>query len=98
MKNRFRGIAAIISSVACYGLFGTLAKFMGPSFGSFSQNWVRNLLVLIFVLIYAGVARLNWKKIAKKGLGWMIAWTLSGSVNTILLYVSFNNIPIGTAY
>lgn len=98
MKSGFRGIAAIIAAVACYGLFGTLAKFMGQSFGSFSQNWIRNLLVIVIIVTYARLSGVRWKKIAPQDWRWMLAWTLSGSANTILLYIAFNHIPIGTAY
>lgn len=98
MNNRLKGTISIISAVACYGLYGTFAKMMGTSFGNFTQNWVRNLLVLIFILFYSKIARLHWKGIRGRDIKWMLAWTLSGSLNTILLYISFNNIPIGTAY
>lgn len=98
LANRSSGIVSIIFAVACYGLFGTLAKFVGTNFGAFTQNWVRNFLVVVLISIFALLAKHKWKPVEKKDIGWMLAWTLSGAFNTILLFIAFNNIPIGTAY
>ncbi len=97
-KYQVKGVASIIVAVACYGMFGTLAKFVGLEFGAFTQNWVRNAFVMTFIGIFALVSRKKWKMPSRKDVKWMIAWTLSGAFNTILLFLAFNNIPIGTAY
>lgn len=98
MSDKSKGTSSIILSVAGYGLFGVLAKFVGTSFGPFTQNWVRNGLVMILITAFAIVTDQKWRRISSKNIKWMLAWTLSGSLNTVLLFVSFNNIPIGTAY
>lgn len=98
INNKFKGTASIVLAVACYGMFGALAKFVGNSFGPFTQNWFRNSLVMIFIILFAAITHQKWKIIDKKDYKWMAAWTLSGSINTVLLFISFNNIPIGTAY
>ncbi len=98
MNNKLKGTISIILAVAGYGMFGTLAKFSGSLFGPFTQNWIRNGLAALFIAILAVITSQKWKRVENKDFKWMLVWILSGTFNSVLLFVAFNHIAIGTSY
>lgn len=100
MKNKnIIGALYILLAVIFYGLYGILSRFIGESFGSFSQNAVRSIII-VFILFSNLLLNKNikWIKIVKKDIKWFLIWGLSGSITMVLLFVAFNNLPISTAY
>ncbi len=98
MNNKLKGTTSIILAVASYGMFGTLAKFSGSLFGPFTQNWIRNGLAALFIAAFALITSQKWKRVEKRDFKWMLIWILSGTLNSVLLFVAFNHIAIGTSY
>lgn len=94
----FRGSSFIVLSTMAYGLYGVWSRLIEGNFGAFSQNWVRNLLL---GLIYGSIllmSRKKWKNIERRDLKWFVVWGLSGTATTILTFIVFNNLPLGTSY
>lgn len=98
MNNKLKGTISIILAVAGYGMFGTLAKFSGSLFGPFTQNWIRNGLAALFIAVLAKVTSQKWRPVENKDFKWLLIWILSGTLNSVLLFIAFNHIAIGTSY
>lgn len=97
MNQSSRGSISIILAAASYGLYGIYSRYIGESFGEFSQSWTRNSIILLILGIYLIFSR-SWKRIDSKHKKWMILWPLSDVFSIILLYITFNNLSIGTSY
>lgn len=91
------GVISLFVATVLYGLYGTYSRLIGIDFGVFTQNWARNLIVLLLISIVLFIKRL-WKPIQKKDIPWMLAWILSGTGSVVGIFIAFNKIPIGTAY
>ena len=96
--HRFRGMSALLTATVFYGMYGIFSRFIGEDFGAFYQNWVRNLIVAFFCLLAIWAKREQLVKIKKQDTKWVIFWLLSGSWVTVLTFVAFNNLNIGTTY
>lgn len=96
--NRFRGMSALLTATVFYGLYGIFSRFIGEEFGAFNQNWVRNLIVAFFCLLAILVKREQLVRIKKQDIKWVVFWLLSGSWVTVLTFIAFNNLNIGTTY
>lgn len=97
MNTTLKGSLFIVLAAASYGLYGIYARLIGQNFGEFSQSWTRNTIILILLGLFLLVTR-TWKKIERKDWKWMILWPLSDVVSIVLLYITFNNLSIGTSY
>lgn len=98
MKNQNLGALSLFTAAGFYGTYGILSRLIGSSFGNFSQNWARNLGVLIIILV---VIYIRGSKILiprKQDLKWIVLWFMSGSWVTVLTFIGFNNLQIGTTY
>jgi drug/metabolite transporter (DMT)-like permease len=93
-----KGASALIFAALVYGSFGSLTRLIGLDFGAFAQNAFRNVFVVLMVLSYFLFAGKRFSKFRKKDIKWIISWGLIGSINMILLFISFNNLAIGTTY
>jgi drug/metabolite transporter (DMT)-like permease len=97
-KNYGTGTVSIITATAIYGMYGVFAKLIGEEFGSFTQNWVRNLVVVLIVGIIAIITKKKWKSFSRKNIKWVLTWTLCGSLDTVISFTAFNRLQIGTTY
>ncbi len=97
MSTTYKGSLFIIFATVSYGLYGIYSRLIGQRFGEFSQSWTRNIIILIILGLFL-IATRTWKKIERKDLKWMILWPLSDVVSIVLLYITFNNLSIGTSY
>lgn len=97
MSTTHRGTLFILLATASYGLYGIYSRLIGQSFGEFSQSWTRNTIILVILGIFIYFSK-SWKKITRKDYKWMILWPLSDVVSIVLLYITFNNLSIGTSY
>lgn len=98
MKNKnLLGIGSLVSATFIYGFFGILTRIVGFTFALFFQNWVRNLLSVLLLIIPLVVFK-QWSNIRKKDFKWMVARSVAGIVCFIGSFVAFYFIPIGTAY
>lgn len=84
-------------AAASYGLYGVYSRQLGHSFGEFSQSWTRNTIIIILLGLFLFLTK-RWKVVERKDLKWMILWPLSDVVSIVLLYITFNNLSIGTSY
>src|SRR3990167_1141931 len=98
MKNPKLGAISLFSAAGFYGLYGIFSRLIGTSFGSFSQNWARNLIVLILISLVIFIRKTKLITVRKKDLKWILLWFLSGSWVTVLTFIAFNNLQIGTTY
>ncbi|KKQ98570.1 MAG: hypothetical protein UT24_C0009G0070 [Candidatus Woesebacteria bacterium GW2011_GWB1_39_12] len=98
MKNQKFGAISLFTAAGFYGLYGIFSRLIGTSFGSFSQNWVRNLIVLALIAGVIVIRKTKLLAIRKEDLKWIILWLLSGSWVTVLTFIAFNNLQIGTTY
>ncbi|MFC1780360.1 DMT family transporter [Patescibacteria group bacterium] len=94
----FKGSSFIVLSTIAYGLYGVWSRLIESNFDAFSQNWVRSLLLLAIYGSILLISRKKWKKIEKKDIKWLALWGLSGTCTTILTFIVFNNLPLGTSY
>lgn len=97
LNKKTQGIAILFLTSALYGLYGIYARFISLQFDVFTQNWVRNLIVVILTIILFFLFKQRWKKIEKKDIPWIAGWVGCDILFVIALFVSFNNLPIGTA-
>ena len=97
MSKKIIGITFLLTSSLFYGLYGIFYRSIG-AFGPFSQGWVRNLLIIIFVSILFLIDKAKWKKIEKRDLKWFLIWILPASIQPILTFIAFNHLPIATTY
>lgn len=90
-------MSLLVSTTALYGLYGIYARIIALEFTVFTQNWVRNVFVLVLAIILTIIFKQHWRKIAKKDLPWILAWVLCDIFFVIAIFISFNNLSIGTA-
>lgn len=98
MNKKLVGSGAIILAVMLYGLYGVYSRLIGIEFGAFAQNYCRSAILSLILISYFAMRRKEWRKIEKKDIMWLIFWILPSSVTMILLFVTFNNLAIGTSY
>lgn len=98
MRKELKGALSLILAVVLYGMYGVYSRKIGLDFGAFSQNWIRNLIIVAILAVYFFLNKKDWVKIKKEDIGWMSMWALSGAGVMVLLFVVFNYIPIGTSY
>lgn len=98
MKNRKFGVLSLFTVGAMYGLYGIYSRLIGSAFGDFNQNWLRNIIVAIIAGMIIFVSRSTIKPLLRKDIKWIIIWFLSGSWVTVLTFIAFNHLKIGTVY
>lgn len=98
MKNPKLGAISLFIAACFYGLYGILSRLIGSSFGNFSQNWTRNLIVLVIILFVIAIRKIKLLSIRKKDIKWIVVWFLTGSWITVLTFIGFNNLQIGMTY
>lgn len=81
-----------------YGMYGVYSRLIGPSFGNFNQNWLRNIIVALIAGLVIIVSRTSFKSIQQQDIRWIVLWFLSGSWVTVLTFIAFNHLPLGTVY
>lgn len=98
MNNKqLKGIGILFFTTALYGLYGIYARLIALEFNVFTQNWVRNFFVLFLTIVLIFLFKQKWKKIAKKDVPWILGWVVCDILFVISLFISFNNLPVGTA-
>ena len=97
-SNKFKGSLYLFGSAFIYGLYGIYSRFIGKSFGSFSQSWIRSFIVLGVILLLFLTKRFEWKKINRKDIKWFLIWVLPSSLQPVITYIAFNHLPIATTY
>lgn len=96
-NKQVKGMGALFVITALYGLYGIYSRLIALEFGVFSQNWVRNAFVLCLAILFLILGRKKWKKIEKKDAPWIAGRVICDIVFVITLFISFNNLLIGTA-
>ena len=97
MNKTVKGSTFILLASASYGFYGIFSRMIGQNFGEFSQSWTRNTIIIVLVGLFLLLTK-TWKAIERKDWKWMILWPLSDVVSIVLLYITFNNLSIGTSY
>lgn len=97
VNNHIKGLSLLVVTTALYGLYGIYSRLIALEFNVFTQNWVRNVFVLLLTIIFIILFKQKWRKIAKKDVPWILAWVLCDIAFVIAIFVSFNSLSIGTA-
>lgn len=98
MSNKqLKGISLLFFTASLYGLYGIYARLIALQFDVFTQNWVRNVFVMFLAIVLIFLFKQQWKKIAKKDVPWIAGWVVCDILFVIALFISFNNLSIGTA-
>lgn len=97
MNKTLKGSVFILLASASYGFYGIFSRMIGQNFGDFSQSWTRNTIILLLVGLFLLLTK-TWKRIERRDWKWMILWPLSDVISIVLLYITFNNLSIGTSY
>jgi drug/metabolite transporter (DMT)-like permease len=95
MKN-FHGVLILVLATFLFGMYGIYSRFIGLGFEVFSQNWIRNAFVAILALVFVLFTK-KWTSLKRKDLPPLVGWVTCDALITICLFLSFNNLPIGTA-
>ncbi len=85
-------------SAVIYGLYGVYSRFLGASFGSFSQSWVRSFIVLVILCVLLLAKKFEWTRIERKDIKWFLIWILPASIQPVITFIAFNHLPLATAY
>ena len=97
-SERVKGVGAILASVFFSSLYGIFSRYIGLSFGVFSQNWIRNLIVVLVLALYFIITKQKWKKFRREDLVWLFGLLMLGWFQNILYFLVFNHLSIGTVY
>ena len=92
------GALSLFTAAGFYGLYGIFSRLIGSSFGNFNQNWTRNLIVVAIIALVILIRKKKLLPIRKVDVRWIGLWILSGSWVTVLTFIAFNNLQIGTTY
>lgn len=96
MKTELKGTILLLFTGLFYSLFGVFSRLISGSFGLFSQNWTRGILVAVICLII-GLTNKSLKRIKKQDLKWLVtAGVLMAFINP-LSFLACNNLQLGTA-
>lgn len=98
MSKQLKGSIAILLLTSLYGFYGIYNRMIGSTFGTFSQNYVRQLIIVVILGLVFITTNKKLKSINKKDIPWLLIWMLSGSTTMLLLFVAFNHINISTVY
>ncbi|QQG42149.1 MAG: DMT family transporter [Candidatus Woesebacteria bacterium] len=97
-NKSFGGGIYLLISALIYGLYGVYSRFIGASFGSFSQSWVRSFIVLMIVVVLLLVKKFEWKRIERKDIKWFLIWIIPTSIQPVITFTAFNHLPLATTY
>lgn len=98
-KNKtLNGTVALVTVAAFYGMYGIFSRMIGEGFGVFNQNWIRNSVVAIICLFLIIITKTKLQNFKKKDVKWISLWMLCGSWVTVLTFIAFNHLNIGTTY
>jgi len=96
-KKNLSGEILILLSSSLYGMYGILSRYTSE-FDSFIQPLFRYLFVIVIIAIIFIIKKQRFKKIASHDTKWFLAWLVPASIQPILTFVSFKNLPVGTVY
>lgn len=96
--NHKLGTISLFTAAGFYGLYGIFSRLIGTNFGNFSQNYIRNIIVFVIIITVVLIRKIRLLPILKEDVKWIVLWLLSGSWVTVLTFIGFNNLQIGTAY
>lgn len=93
-----QGILLLIAANLFLGLWGVAARMIGVDFGVFFFLFVRSLIILFCLGLYSFFRFRTWKGIEKDDYRWLILMSLSGFISSVLGFLAFNTLAIGTTY
>lgn len=97
MNKKLLGSFYLFLSAGLYGLVGVFSRFISK-FGSFSQSWVKSLILLFIIGTVIFFKKKRWRKIQRQDLKWFAVWILPASCQPVLTFLAFNHLPIGLVY
>ena len=92
------GMIALLGVGTLYGMYGIFTRLIGESFTAFTQALVKNGIAFILALLVMFLFKHKWVWPNKKELPWLLLWLFLGSFAMILMFIGFNNLPIGQTY
>ncbi|HTK03818.1 MAG TPA: DMT family transporter [Alphaproteobacteria bacterium] len=97
MNKNIKGSILLLTSAILYGFFGIVSRFT-YRFPAFTQSWIRSVIILFFLSILFLAGKEKWKTIEKKDIKWLLIWIVPSSFQTVLTFLAFNHLQLGTAY
>lgn len=97
MNEKTKGKLAIAVSALLYGSVGVFSRLINFQIPLYYQQWVRNLLAVLFFGILLLITK-DWKKIQKNDLPWFVARSVCGFISFVTIYIAFNYISFSTNY
>jgi len=98
MNPNILGFFSLISATLMYGFFVIPARIVGYQLPLFFQNWTRNLLAAVIILIPILIKREALKIHSWHDFGWISLRTIAGSIAFISYYIAIFALPVGTTY
>ena len=95
MKKKITGVSLVFVSTVLYGFLGIISRYIEPSFGVFSQSYVRESITVLLLLMILKLRR-SWKTIQVKDRKWFFLWAVAGAPIMLFLFPAFQNLTIGT--
>ncbi len=98
MDKKLKGALSIVFATMSYGMFGIFSRFINLGFQFFTQNWIRNFVIVLIIGLFFLINNKLWKKINKKDVKWILLWAFSGIPAFFLFYIAVQHLQIGTSY
>lgn len=98
MNKKLKGALSIVLATASYGMFGIFSRFINLGFQLFTQNWIRNLVIVGLIGLYFIINDKSWKRFNRKDVKWILLWPISGVPAFLLFYIAVQHLQIGTSY
>ena len=98
-KNYFsiQGSSLLFISTILYGLYGLYSRLIGDNIGTFFVFVCRALVMICALLTYLKFFP-SWKPLKKQDYKWFVSMVTPGLAAIILIFLSFNKLPLGTVY
>ncbi len=97
-NSLFKGVIFLLASAFAYGTNGILYRFIGQYFQAFTQNWLKYLILISIYLFILLTHKKYWKKLNFKEALALFGWGVIGSTTTVMSFIAFNHLAIGTTY
>lgn len=92
--KKYSGAVSILLSAILYASYGIWSVLLGKDFGIFFQEYVRSIIVLIFLIPICFFTK-SWQKIEKENYKYFLIVSLFGAFSQVFIYYAFQHSSIG---
>ncbi len=97
-KEQLLGSLSIFTATVIYGFFSILARVVGYSIPIFYQNWTREAVATLLLILMVVATKTAWKPLSPSATKWILLRTVVGSATFLTYFYCINHMPIGTTY